>query len=110
MPPPLLLAAALLYVVDGDTLDLGGVRYRIADIDAPEIHGRCPAERELASRARDRLRDLVSRGADIVPTGRSCGWGRLCALVYTDGVSVSAVLVREGLARHYRGERRAGWC
>ncbi len=41
----LLIASALVFnVVDGDTLDIGGVRVRLVDIDTPELSGaRCPA-------------------------------------------------------------------
>lgn len=41
-------------VVDGDTLWWQGEKIRIAEIDAPEIQGRCPAERALAIRSRRR--------------------------------------------------------
>src|ERR1043165_5950309 len=44
-------AAAPLRVIDGDTFALGGTRIRIADIDAPEVHGRCADESARAARA-----------------------------------------------------------
>lgn len=55
-PPPLAPAAeggsgpsaaagGFVRVIDGDTFDHGGVRIRIADIDTPEVHGRCPPKR-----------------------------------------------------------------
>jgi endonuclease YncB( thermonuclease family) len=32
-------------VIDGDTFDYGGKRVRIADIDTPEVNGRCAFRR-----------------------------------------------------------------
>ncbi|HYD46272.1 MAG TPA: hypothetical protein VEA79_13485, partial [Phenylobacterium sp.] len=54
------LAASPVRVIDGDTFVHDGVRIRIADIDAPEVHGRCPEERALAARATDRTRQLLA--------------------------------------------------
>ncbi len=91
-------------VVDGDTLWWQGEKIRIAEIDTPEINGRCPAERALARRARARLVELLGAGPvrfERVGTDR---YGRTLA---TFG-SVSEQLIREGLA--HRWPSRKGWC
>lgn len=49
-------------VVDGDTFRYGGEKIRIADIDTPEVKGRCAFESELAARATDRLEELLNQG------------------------------------------------
>jgi len=49
-------------VIDGDTFDYAGMRVRIADIDTPEVNGRCPHESELAARATRRMRALLAAG------------------------------------------------
>jgi micrococcal nuclease len=100
-------------VVDGDTVDHGWWRWRIEGIDAPEIrNARCPEERALGIRARDRLKSLTATpGAQI--SGR---WSldryhrRLGRLRLPDGRDAGDVLVSEGLARPYDGGARAGWC
>jgi micrococcal nuclease len=37
-------------------------------------------------------------------------YGRSLARVTVDGEDLAVVMVREGLARPYRGEKRASWC
>ena len=106
-------AAAAIRVIDGDTFDHDGVRIRIADIDTPELRGRCTYETELAARARSRLRTLLAAGAvelHPLPNGRDEDrYGRKLRIVTQRGRSVGDVLVAEGLARTWTG-RREPWC
>ena len=46
-------------VHDGDTVWLSGEKIRIADIDTPELNGRCTSESDLAVASRDRLLNLL---------------------------------------------------
>jgi endonuclease YncB( thermonuclease family) len=99
-------------VVDGDTIWLEGQNIRIADIDAPETHDfKCAQEQALGSRATQRLHALVNSGAiTLGSTDRDEDrYGRKLRLVYVDGKGVGDTLVREGLARYYRGGKRP-WC
>lgn len=106
-------AAGPLWVVDGDTFDYAGTRIRIADIDTPEVHGRCPYETALAARATARTRQLLApRTFELrpLPSGRDEDrYGRKLRIVTVDGQSVGDVLVAEGLARTWSG-RRGPWC
>lgn len=98
--------------VDGDTIFCGRDRIRIADIDAPEMRGRCPYETALARRARDRLAVLLREPFTLQRAGRNMDrYGRLLRVVVRvrDRRSVGDVLVREGLARTWTG-RREPWC
>lgn len=96
----LLGATALISVVDGDTVrNEHGALIRLQGFNTPELNGKCEAERELARRARDRLRVLVrTRNATLTLTGASCGYGRPCGVLAVRGVNVGDVLVAEGLA------------
>lgn len=100
-------------VIDGDTFVYAGIRIRIADIDTPEVHGRCPEEIALATRATHRLDALLAQGAfelHPLPSGRDEDrYGRKLRIVTRDGRSLGDVLVAEGLARTWTG-RREGWC
>jgi micrococcal nuclease len=103
-------------VIDGDTFTLHGTRYRIANIDAPELHeGKCDAERRLAFVARVRLGALLSSGTiRIIPGDPVDGrlkdrYGRSLATVTVDGRDVGDILVSERLARSWKG-RRTTWC
>src|SRR5437868_6014941 len=55
--------ASAVRVIDGDTFAYAGTRVRIADIDTPELHGRCAYETELATRATERLEALLAEGS-----------------------------------------------
>ena len=100
-------------VVDGDTFWLDGEKYRIADIDTPEIsQPRCEYEKQLGERATERLIELLNAG----PIGlRTIGdrdkdqFGRKLRVVVRDGKSLGDQLVAEGLARTWTGSREP-WC
>jgi endonuclease YncB( thermonuclease family) len=96
-------------VVDGDTFWVQGMKVRIADIDAPEVSGRCEYERRLAIQSRNRLLELLNAGAfQIHPKGED-RYGRTLAVVTRNGRSLGDRLVSEGLARTWTG-RREPWC
>lgn len=100
-------------VVDGDTIWYGGVKIRIADIDAPQTHPpRCAYEADLGARATQRLAELLNAGpielASIGGRDRD-RYGRELRIVLRDGVSLGDELVAEGLARTWTG-RREPWC
>jgi micrococcal nuclease len=100
-PPP---AQRVTCVVDGDTVWIEREKIRLLDIDAPEMEGRCPAERALAVRSRDRLIVLL-RGREVTIAREGLDkYGRTLARLD----DVGDQLVREGLARRW-GDRR-GWC
>ncbi len=100
-------------VIDGDTFRVGGVKIRIADIDAPETHpSRCAREAELGAAATGRLHTLLNGGTvRLHRVGRDHDrYGRKLRTVSVDGRAVGDMLVAEGLARRYTGGPRAGWC
>lgn len=103
--------AQTIRVIDGDTIALRGTTIRIIGLDAPEIHGRCPAETRLARAARDRLAELLRDGATVWRRGRD-RYGRALAVVRDGaGRDVADTLIAEGLARAYLGRGpRGGWC
>lgn len=110
-------AGPLLRVLDGDTYEmlLEGfpTRVRLANADTPETGSRakCAQELDRGNRATDFVRAEVSRGAVAVfPTGRLDKYRRVLATVTIDGEDLGGLLVRNGLARWYGGERRLGWC
>lgn len=116
------MPAVVDYVIDGDTFgahvlvsdDINvDVRVRIANIDAPEIHGRCEFETMLAHRARDRLAELLPIGesVDLTDIRDDKYLGRIDANVFdVAGNNVGKILIKEKLGRAYNGGRRTGWC
>lgn len=99
-------------VVDGDTIRLDGETVRIAGLDAPELAGRCEAERIAARVALDALIGWLSEGAfTIAPQpGGNDRYGRPLRSLSRNGASAAEALVSRGVARPYAGEARIDWC
>jgi len=57
----IIVPAAEVRVVDGDTIRLGVERIRLIDIDAPEMASGacCDAERNLAELAKEKLTEII---------------------------------------------------
>lgn len=102
---------------DADTLRLSidgrNEAVRLADIDAPEIRGKCQAERELAIRGREFTRTWAQRSELILTTGKRERekYGRLLGnLTNTAGEDLGEKLIEAGLAVRWAGKRHQGWC
>jgi micrococcal nuclease len=100
-------------VVDGDTIRYGGVKIRLADIDAPEVgQPKCASEAALGKQATERLIELINAGSwEITHRGGpdEDRYGRKLRVIERQGRSIGDTLVAEGLARRWDGTRR-GWC
>jgi micrococcal nuclease len=105
------VAATAIRVIDGDTVAIGAERIRLIGVDAPEVQGRCPAERAGAARASQFLRQLLATGGTVAVTRSGHDrYGRTLARLRLGTLDVSGALLLAGLARPYDGGRRAGWC
>lgn len=104
-------SAAEVRVIDGDTFHYRGEKIRIADIDTPEVKGRCSYETKLAARATARMDELLGQGPfELQRIGRDEDrYGRKLRIVTRGGRSLGDQLVAEGLARTWTG-RREPWC
>ena len=96
-------------VHDGDSFIIDRERIRIADIDTPELNGKCPSEKAHARQARDRLLALLNSAPFEIQREGKDRYGRTLAIVTNSRGSVGDQLVAEGLARTWSG-RREGWC
>lgn len=113
----LLLAGGLILsdpvVIDGDTLRDGQERYRIENLDAPEVGGRarCEAEAVLGAAARDEVRRMVAQAqvVEAFPVGRRDRYGRVVARIEVDGVDIGEHLQELELGRPWRG-RSSNFC
>lgn len=79
------------HVVDGDTFEAGGIRFRLDGINAPD-RGECMYEE-----ARDRLEDVLGATVALAATGTD-QFGRTLARVHADGLWVNLDMVSAGLA------------
>lgn len=111
-----LYGARAVNVVDGDTVDLAldlgfritwTQRFRLYGINTPELNATSLTDREVAVRAKQRVIDLLSRGAITVRThmDKADKYGRWLAVLFVatpEGmVTVNETLVAEGLATRY---------
>jgi micrococcal nuclease len=111
----------VIKIYDGDTITVDidswpsivgeAIGIRIRGIDAPEIRGKCKEESELAIKARDYLRLMVTSAQKVYLSNIERGkYFRVIATVEADGVDVSEELLTAGLVRGYNGGKRLSWC
>lgn len=89
--------------MDGDTVDLlvdlgfrltSTQRFRLLDVDCPELRGE---ERERGLEAKNFVQGLLPVGAEVVVVSEKTGkWGRWLARIWVDGLCVNDELVRHG--------------
>src|SRR2546422_2559613 len=84
------------YIVDGDTLDVGSTRIRLALVNSPEVGqpGYTEAKQFTAQTCPVGTQALVDE--DDGQTGGS--YGRMVAVVYCGGVNLNAALLSSGNA------------
>ncbi len=87
------------------------VPIRVRGMDAPEIRGRCPAEKAAAQRAREETVNLLRNAGSIELRQLQRGkYFRILAEVYIDGQNLAETLISKKLARPYAGGKRQSWC
>ena len=104
---------ASIRVIDGDTLDVSGQRYRLVGFDTPETYyAQCDYELALGNAATARVRELIASGQalDLVILPGRDKYGRGLARFFVGGENLADILTGERLARVYNGGRRQGWC
>lgn len=92
-------------VIDGDTLDVGGVRVRLHGIDAFERNQMCDGPRGpwACGAAATRALEDRAEGRRLVCEVRDTDrYGRKVSRCERDGVDVAQALVADGLALAYR--------
>lgn len=109
---------------DGDTITFNinglhpivgrNISIRVHGIDAPEIKGKAPCEKQRAMEAKELVENLLknSKKVDLENIQRG-KYFRLVADVYVDGISVGRKLLESGLAYPYDGGKKLkkiSWC
>jgi endonuclease YncB( thermonuclease family) len=111
-------ATASVRVIDGDTVDVDGERIRLRSdagpIDAPELgKAKCPLELFRAQVAKERLEQIMAPNDFAIERRGKDRYGRTVGVVYSEGVDVGAILVREGHAKPWPKLTRTDrptWC
>jgi endonuclease YncB( thermonuclease family) len=100
-------------VVDGDSIMIGGVEWRLVGFDTPEINSAlCEGERRAGLFAKRRLEEIVRAGRHLetATDGALDRYKRPLGDLIVDGRNVRDIMLEEGFARPYNGGRKKGWC
>lgn len=92
-------------VVDGDTLEVSGVKVRLFGVDAPELDQRCERGGRVwacGQAAREALAGIVGGRRIACSVQDIDRYGRDVAVCQAGDQDVGAVLVRQGMAIAYR--------
>ena len=104
---------AAIRIVDGDTFRIGSVRYRVRNLDAPELAPRaaCALEAERGRAAREEARRLVgsAQTAALRTDGQTDRFGRTVATLTLDGRDFAELMIRGQRAARFGGRER-DWC
>jgi endonuclease YncB( thermonuclease family) len=114
------VAAEVIRAVDGDTIEVRATVWldlvitahvRIRGIDAPEVHGKCLRERDLAAAATVKLAQVAAGEVSLSNIEYDKYGGRVLADVSDKaGHDVGAELRKLGIVRPYDGGERQAWC
>jgi endonuclease YncB( thermonuclease family) len=85
-------------VVDGDTIKMAGMSYRLWGIDAPESHQTCADGWPAGRIATEYMVNLIHGHAITCEARAKDRYGRTVALCKADGVDIEAAVVRAGMA------------
>jgi endonuclease YncB( thermonuclease family) len=85
-------------VVDGDTLKVDGVIYRLWGIDAPEAHQSCVDDWPAGRTATEHLRALIGDRHVTCEPRTLDRYGRTVAVCHVDGRDLGADMVSDGHA------------
>jgi len=103
---PIDVAIAQTQIVDGDTLKIGGITYRLNGIDAPEARQKCKDEAgrdwSCGTEATEELKRLTRwKRVTCNPLSKD-QYGRTIAVCFAGGKDLGSELVSSGLAWAYR--------
>ena len=105
------IPADVVRVIDGGTVEIK-VTVRLAEVDFPDLKGKCPEEATMARRAKAMMEDFLSEGWVIfTPVGADRSRSRYAGELRRAGedLRVSQILIGANLARP-AGAEPTQWC
>ncbi|MEL6196020.1 MAG: thermonuclease family protein [Myxococcota bacterium] len=121
---PAHVSGITIHWVDGDSGTIGDHRFRLADVDAPEIGAvgssrgaKCESERLLGQKAHRLMRHLSKNATvQLSVVGKTDRYGRLVVVMKVDGKNLAELGTRAGYLRpwpHRAGKAlspKPDWC
>jgi endonuclease YncB( thermonuclease family) len=99
-------AAQQVHVIDGDTISIGEIRYRLHGIDAPESGQKCNDGKGGTWRCGDeataRLIEMVGSSVPECESRGNDDYGRVIAICWAGGLDLNAEMVSTGYAWAFR--------
>jgi len=87
------------------------IKVRLADVDTPEIAGKCAKEKALAKEARDFLRSQLAGTHVLLQHVKRDKYFRVEATIIANDVNLNQLMVQKGYAVHYTGSGpKHNWC
>ena len=101
-----LVLAGQVIIVDGDTLELNGIKHRLHGIDTPEAGQKCNKSGGGTWRCGDAATKaliVLTRGKDVTCDNRGLDdFQRVISVCVADGVNLNDTMVRRGYAWAFR--------
>lgn len=98
-------AKTKLKVIDGDTIHLGKIKYRLHGIDSPEIKQKCTRENKTylcGVEAKKFLESLIENNKVFCKKKNIDRYKRIVAVCYHENKNLNKLMVRNGWAIAYR--------
>ncbi|MFC0808933.1 thermonuclease family protein [Ensifer sp. P24N7] len=99
-------------VVDGDTFWYGGTKFRLYEIDAPEVGdgAKCQQEYDSGMKATYLLQSILQSGITSMTEHGQDRYGRTLVSVQTGSGDASGLILQAGLAEPFGRGVRVDWC
>ena len=116
--------AQIIRATDGDTVVIAApylpaplkpeLAVRVFGVDTPEkgFRGQCESEKQRGEQASTFTKDLIkaTKKHQVVLYSWDKFGGRVLGDLILDGMSLRALLIKNGFAREYYGDAKQSWC
>ena len=116
--------AQIIRATDGDTVVIAApflpaplkpeLAVRIFGVDTPEkgFRGQCVSEKQRGEQASTFTKDVIkaTKKHQVVLYSWDKFGGRVLGDIILDGMSLRALLIKNGFAREYYGDAKQSWC
>jgi endonuclease YncB( thermonuclease family) len=114
----------IVRIIDGDTVVIAApflpaplkpeLAVRIFGVDTPEkgFRGQCASEKQRGEQASTFTKDVIlaTKKHQVVLYSWDKFGGRVLGDMVLDGMSLRALLIKNGFAREYYGDAKQSWC